>query len=198
MRARPAGSRWAACTWVAARHRSWTRSGRATARRAGRAFGIGPDAEITLEVNPGRGEQGDLAGFRAAGVNRLSIGAQILRPRRAAPPGPAPLSRRTSRATVGPARRAGFDNLTLDLLVRRARPDARSWRQTLAAALALEPEHISAYALTLDDPGKAQWARRPPPGRPGARDGGRARRAERRPGAPRCTSWLTMCSARPA
>lgn len=115
------------------------------------AFGLKPDAEITIEANPGGGERGDLAGFRAAGVNRLSIGAQSLDAtelkrlgRRHAP---ADVS-----ATVHAARRAGFANISLDLLYDVPGQTIDSWRDTLAGTLALEPDHISAYALTLDDP----------------------------------------------
>jgi len=114
-------------------------------------FGIAAGAEVTLEANPGEGERGDLRGFRAAGVNRLSIGAQSLQPaelRR--------LGRRHSPAdvatTVRRARAAAFDNLSLDLLYDVPGQTLDSWRATLAATVALTPDHISAYALSLDDP----------------------------------------------
>ena len=116
-----------------------------------RAFGLAAGAEITLEANPGLGEKGDLRGFRAAGVNRLSIGAQSMQPAELRS-----LGRRHSPAdvieTVRQARAAGFTNLSLDLLYDVPGQSAESWRQTLAAVLALEPEHVSAYALSLDDP----------------------------------------------
>jgi oxygen-independent coproporphyrinogen-3 oxidase len=114
-------------------------------------LGVARDAEITLEANPGADEIGDLAGFRAAGVNRLSLGAQSLDDdelRR--------LGRRHRRADVSEAvtsaRRAGFRSLSLDLLTDVPGQSLASWRATLTAALALEPEHMSAYTLTLDDP----------------------------------------------
>ena len=114
-------------------------------------FGIAPEAEITLEANPGPAERGDLAGFRAAGVNRLSIGAQSMAAaelRR--------LGRRHSpadvRAAVRLARAAGFENVSLDVLYDVPGQTLDSWHTTLQAALALEPDHLSAYALTLDDP----------------------------------------------
>ncbi|HSL97580.1 MAG TPA: radical SAM family heme chaperone HemW [Candidatus Deferrimicrobiaceae bacterium] len=116
-----------------------------------RRFGLAPDAEITIEVNPGPGDRGDLAGFRRAGVNRVSIGAQSLRPaelRR--------LGRRHRPAdiaeTVALARAAGYKSVSLDLLYDVPGQTKSSWRLTLDAALRLEPDHLSLYALTLDDP----------------------------------------------
>jgi oxygen-independent coproporphyrinogen-3 oxidase len=115
------------------------------------AFGLAPDAEITIEANPGGGERGDLAGFRAAGVNRLSIGAQSLDPSELKR-----LGRRHAPAdisdTVRLARQAGFANISLDLLYDVPGQTIESWRDTLAGTLALEPDHISAYALTLEQP----------------------------------------------
>ncbi len=116
-----------------------------------RGFGIAAGAEVTIEANPGAGERGDLAAFRAAGVNRVSIGAQSLDPaelRR--------LGRRHSMAdiadTVTAARAAGFGSISLDVLYDVPGQTPESWRRTLGGALALEPEHVSAYALALEDP----------------------------------------------
>jgi putative oxygen-independent coproporphyrinogen III oxidase len=116
-----------------------------------RWFGLAADREITLEVNPGADDRGDLAGFRAAGVNRISIGAQSM--------DPAELRRLGRRhapedvvATLDEARRAGFDNVSVDLLYDVPGQTIASWRATLEAALAQAPDHVSAYALTLDDP----------------------------------------------
>jgi oxygen-independent coproporphyrinogen-3 oxidase len=115
------------------------------------AFGVQPHAEITIEANPGGGERGDLAGFRGAGVNRLSIGGQSFDARELKR-----LGRRHTPAdiqdTVRLARQAGFDNISLDLLYDVPGQTIESWRDTLAGTLALEPEHISAYALTLENP----------------------------------------------
>ncbi len=115
------------------------------------AFGIANDAEITIEANPGPSERGDLSGFRAARVNRLSIGAQSFDPIELGR-----LGRRHTGAdiadTVSAARDVGFDNISLDLLYDVPGQTADSWRLTLEAAMALQPDHISAYALTLDDP----------------------------------------------
>ena len=120
-------------------------------QEAEEAFGVERDAEITLECNPGPADRGDLAGFRAAGVNRLSIGAQSLIEGELRT-----LGRRHSPAdvaqTMAQARRAGFDNVSLDLLYDVPGQTLDSWRATLTAAIDLQPAHLSAYALTLDDP----------------------------------------------
>jgi oxygen-independent coproporphyrinogen-3 oxidase len=115
------------------------------------AFGLQSDAEITIEANPGGGERGDLVGFRAVGVNRISIGAQSLDAAELKR-----LGRRHTRVdiqeTVRLARQAGIANVSLDLLYDVPDQTIATWRDTLAGTLALEPDHISAYALTLDDP----------------------------------------------
>lgn len=114
-------------------------------------FGIAPGAEVTIEVNPGQGERGDLAGFRDAGVTRVSIGAQSLDAgelralgRRHEPSDVA--------GTVRAARDAGVASVSLDLLYDVPGQTLESWTRTLDGALALEPDHLSLYALTLDDP----------------------------------------------
>ncbi len=146
-----------------------------------RRYGIAVDAEITLEANPGSGERGDLVGFRAAGVTRLSLGAQSLQPaelralgRRHQPDDVAD--------AVGEARAAGFASLSLDLLTDVPGQTLASWRATLDATVALAPDHVSAYALTLEDPdadGLTGPAGDHLPVRPGARRWReRARRAQ--------------------
>jgi coproporphyrinogen III oxidase-like Fe-S oxidoreductase len=114
-------------------------------------FGLAADAEVTLEANPGRDELGDLAGFRQAGVTRLSIGAQSLDAaelrrlgRRHGPPD-------VDRA-VHAAREAGIRSLSLDLLYDIPDQSLASWRATVEGILGLDPDHVSAYALSLDDP----------------------------------------------
>ncbi len=114
-------------------------------------FGLDPDAEITLEANPGPDERGDFEAFRRAGINRVSIGAQSFVPEELRR-----LGRRHSpadiAAAVAAARGAGIRSVNLDLLYDVPGQTEASWRQSLAEALALEPDHLSLYALTLDDP----------------------------------------------
>jgi oxygen-independent coproporphyrinogen III oxidase len=114
-------------------------------------WGIAPGAEITLEMNPGPDERGDLVAFARAGVNRVSIGAQSLDAgelRR--------IGRRHSPAdvatAVADARAAGIGSVNLDLLYDIPGQSLVSWDATLRAALELRPDHLSLYALTLDDP----------------------------------------------
>ncbi len=114
-------------------------------------FGVSADPEITIEINPGSEERGDLAGFHAAGVNRVSIGAQSLDSAELTR-----LGRRHSPGDVATAvaasRAAGFQNLSVDLLYDVPDQTLPSWRATLRGTLALAPDHVSAYALTLDKP----------------------------------------------
>ena len=114
-------------------------------------FGLAADAEVTLEANPGADERGDPVAFRRAGVTRISFGAQSLdggELRR--------LGRRHSpgdvAAAMAEARAAGIGSLNLDLLYDVPGQTTAAWEATLAAALALAPDHLSLYALTLDDP----------------------------------------------
>jgi putative oxygen-independent coproporphyrinogen III oxidase len=114
-------------------------------------FGLEPGAEVTLEANPGVDERGDLRGLRAAGVDRLSLGAQSL---------DAAELRRLGRrhrpddvlAAVRGARRAGFEQVSADLLYDTPGQTLESWRETLDRVLETGVGHVSAYALTLDDP----------------------------------------------
>lgn len=110
---------------------------------------VAADAEVTLEANPGAADAERFAAYRAAGVNRLSIGVQSFQPS---------TLKALGRAHDGPlavaayekARAAGFANVSLDFIygvhgqtLAQAEADAR-------AAAALQPEHLSAYALTLE------------------------------------------------
>jgi putative oxygen-independent coproporphyrinogen III oxidase len=114
-------------------------------------FGVARGAEVTLDANPGPDERGDAGAFGAAGVTRLSIGAQALSDaalRR--------LGRRHRAADVADAvagaRGAGIGSVSLDLLYDVPDASLADWIETLEAALTLAPDHLSLYALTLDDP----------------------------------------------
>ncbi len=126
-------------------------------------LGLQPDAEVTLEANPEDLAAERLAAFRAAGVTRLSLGVQSLDDallRRLGREHTAEMAR----AAYAAARRAGFANVSVDLLYGCPGQDLATWRATLAEILGWGPEHLSAYALTLE-PGTA-FGRRPPPGLP--------------------------------
>jgi oxygen-independent coproporphyrinogen-3 oxidase len=114
-------------------------------------FGLADGAEITLEANPGPDERGDASALREAGVTRISIGAQAM-----SAAGLRRLGRRhrvvdVVRA-VAEARAGGIESVNLDLLYDAPDATLMDWIETLDAALALEPDHLSLYALTLDDP----------------------------------------------
>jgi len=120
----------------------------------------GPEAEITLEANPGMADARRFAAYREAGVNRLSIGAQSFSADHLARlgriHGPAEVN-----AAVAAARSAGFANLNLDLMYGLPGQTGAQARADLEGALALEPEHLSYYQLTLG-PGTAYWSSPPP------------------------------------
>jgi putative oxygen-independent coproporphyrinogen III oxidase len=129
-------------------------------------FDPAPDLEVTLEANPTDAEAGRFAAFAAAGVNRLSLGVQSL--------DDAAFAFLGRNHDAAEARRAAaiagrvFPRLSLDLIYARPGQSVAAWRAELAEALALGPEHVSPYQLTLE-PGTAfdravvrgRWA---PPG----------------------------------
>lgn len=117
----------------------------------GERFGLAPGAEITLEANPGPDERGDAAAQHRAGVTRLSIGAQSGIPselRR--------LGRRHRPSDVAAAVAAGRDggvgSISLDLVYDIPDQSIATWMVSLEEAAGLAPDHLSLYALTLDDP----------------------------------------------
>ena len=107
------------------------------------------DVEITMEANPGSVEAGRFAGYREAGVNRISIGAQALNDadlRR--------LGRMHSAAEAKAAydiARATFDRVSFDLIYARQDQTTEAWGKELHEALAMEPTHLSLYQLTIED-----------------------------------------------
>jgi oxygen-independent coproporphyrinogen-3 oxidase len=117
--------------------------------RIRKSFRLDPHAEISLEANPGTVDRARLKAFREAGVNRLSLGVQ------SAGGGELRMLGRIhtyaeAERTFHDARRAGFANISLDFIYGLPGQTEAAWTQTLKRALALGPEHLSLYALTLE------------------------------------------------
>ena len=119
-----------------------------------------PDIEITLEANPGTADARNFREYRAAGVNRLSIGVQSLDDAQLKQLGRIH-GRGEAIAAYQAARAAGFDNINLDLMFALPRQTPDEALQDLRAACALAPEHLSYYQLTLEP--NTEFAARPPP-----------------------------------
>lgn len=120
-------------------------------------FRVRPDAEITLEANPDSVDLKLLNALRRAGVNRLSLGMQ------SADDGELaalhrPHTFQQVKDAVAAARKAKLKNLSLDLIFGLPGQTMEKWQSTLEEAIALEPEHLSCYALTLE--GDTPLARR--------------------------------------
>ena len=107
------------------------------------------DIEITLEANPGTFEQAKFMGYRAAGINRLSIGIQSFNPTHLKALGRIHDDQEALTA-VDMARRAGFDNLNLDLMHGLPGQSLEQARADIDQAITLAPEHLSWYQLTLE------------------------------------------------
>lgn len=113
-------------------------------------FDLAPDAEITMEGNPGTLSAENLEAYRAAGVNRLSLGVQSMDDGLLAGIGRIHTAAQ-ARQAVRQARDAGFENLNLDLMLGLPGQTTAQWRDTLGQAIALEPEHLSCYSLILEE-----------------------------------------------
>jgi len=115
------------------------------------SFGGAPAAslEITVEVNPGEVDKERLAALRACGVNRLSIGVQALDDRLLLALG-RNHDAAAALACVPAARAAGFEDLSVDLMFGVPGQSLDDWRRAVDAVVALAPEHVSAYALTVE------------------------------------------------
>ena len=116
---------------------------------AERIIGFESDIEITLEANPGTFEQEKFSGFRAAGVNRLSIGIQSFNDIQLKLLGRVHGRDEALRA-IDVARNAGFDNINLDLMHGLPQQSVEDAKADLGQAIALAPEHISWYQLTIE------------------------------------------------
>jgi oxygen-independent coproporphyrinogen-3 oxidase len=117
---------------------------------AARLFGLAGDAEITLEANPGTLTAAKLAGYRTAGVNRLSLGVQSFNDPFLQLLGRIHTAREAEEA-FAMARAAGFANIGIDLIHSLPGETVRSWLDDLARAVGLGPDHISAYGLTIEE-----------------------------------------------
>ncbi|NLF01716.1 MAG: radical SAM family heme chaperone HemW [Anaerolineales bacterium] len=114
------------------------------------AFDVHPQAEITLEANPGTVTCSSLAGARQLGVNRLSLGVQSAQANELAA-----LGRIHTWADVVEARHwareAGFHHVGIDLIFGLPGQRVAAWRDTLQAALSLRPDHLSLYSLSVEE-----------------------------------------------
>ena len=106
-------------------------------------------AEVTMEVNPGTVDDAYLADMRAMGVNRLSIGVQSFYDEKLKFLGRIHTVADATRTVEG-ARRAGFDNVGVDLIFGIPGETTHSWKKEMDAALLLLPEHFSCYMLTYE------------------------------------------------
>lgn len=113
-------------------------------------FTIAPDAEIALEANPGSLGEDYLRALRDIGFNRLSIGVQSFDDEELVA-----LDRihtaEQARGAFDAARSAGFENVNLDLIYGLPEQPLVAWQRNLEQAIALAPEHLSLYALTIED-----------------------------------------------
>ena len=112
-------------------------------------FECGHDVEITMEANPGAVERGNLAGYRDAGVNRLSVGAQSFDAGRLAALGRIHDVDDIG-ATVQEAVAAGFDDINIDIMYALPGQDVADALADIDAAASLRPTHLSWYQLTLE------------------------------------------------
>src|SRR5262245_57151851 len=122
----------------------------AVLERLRRRFIVEPDAEVTVECNPESVTRDRLAGYRRAGVNRISLGVQSLDDRLLAS-----LNRlhgaSQARRAFDAAREAGFDNVSVDLIYGLPGLTEATWEATVRGLIEWGPEHLSAYGLTLDE-----------------------------------------------
>ncbi len=118
--------------------------------RAAETVGLSATAEVTLEANPGTVDQERLAGFRNAGVNRLSLGVQSFDDTMLATLGRIHTAQE-ARDAFAAARQAGFTDIGIDLIHALPGQTPEMWRSDLEQALLLAPEHISVYGLAVEE-----------------------------------------------
>ena len=117
---------------------------------ARRHFRVSAQAEITVEANPGTVDSEKLQMLRTVGVTRLSLGVQSLHDEELALLGRIHTATEAV-ASYWQARAAGFANINLDLIYGLPEQRLADWQETLAQALALRPDHLACYALTLQE-----------------------------------------------
>ncbi len=113
-------------------------------------YTLSSDCEITAECNPATADFAYLSSLRALGVNRLSIGLQSVHENELRALGRAH-SFADFKAVFADARRAGFDNISVDLMYGIPNQTEESFRASIASLCDLEPEHISSYGLKIED-----------------------------------------------
>ena len=119
-------------------------------RFVGEKGGTSGGVEITIECNPGTAGEEKLSYYKRLGINRLSLGLQSAANRELALLGRIH-TWETFLTTYHAARRAGFTNINIDLMSGLPGQSMASWERTLDQVLALEPEHISAYSLIIEE-----------------------------------------------
>ena len=131
------------------------------------SFDLDPGAEITLEMNPETVSQERLDGYRVAGVNRISLGVQSFQDVELKRLGRLHTAARAIDAFRA-IRAAGFDNVSVDLMVWLPQQTVSQWHETVDTLIGLAPEHASLYLLELypnaplrEDMARAGWAQAP-------------------------------------
>jgi oxygen-independent coproporphyrinogen-3 oxidase len=125
----------------------------------GSLLDLSPELEATMEANPGSSEAGKFEGFRAAGINRLSLGIQSFDDRCLQALGRVHNSDQ-AQAAIEHARAAGFDNLNIDLMHGLPGQSVTAAEADLRRALAFQPSHLSWYQLTIEP--NTVFHKRPP------------------------------------
>ncbi|MGZ8869133.1 MAG: radical SAM family heme chaperone HemW, partial [Thermoanaerobaculia bacterium] len=130
-------------------------------------FDLAEDAEITLETNPETSSVARMEQFRAAGVNRVSFGVQSFREPELRRLGRIHTADR-ARQAFSEGRAAGFDNISLDLMMWLPQQSAEDWRFNVESLIEVGPEHASLYLLELypnaplkEDMARAGWSQAP-------------------------------------
>lgn len=132
-----------------------------------RHFTLTGDAEVTLEANPETATPSRLAGFRAAGVNRISFGVQSFRDPDLVRLGRVHSASRAEEA-FGMARQAGFSNVSLDLMMWLPQQSVANWLESVDSLIRIGPDHASLYLLEIypnaplrDAMARGQWSQAP-------------------------------------